>query len=142
MQFLRFLKQGFASTHRHRRLVVFTYLVPLVPAVVVAAGALVIDAMHRFAELTVRGHNALLSQDTDQLTRLIDENFDCRRSIFKLPDWQVKMVETARQCGASAKFAGSGGAVIGIYRDEAMFDEICDRMAAFGSRTIKPIVTV
>jgi glucuronokinase len=51
------------------------------------------------------------------------------------------MVETARRCGASAKFAGSGGAIIGVYRDETMFKELCDRMAAIGSDTIKPIVT-
>jgi len=50
------------------------------------------------------------------------------------------MVETARRCGASAKFAGSGGAIVGVYRDEAMFREICDRMAAIGAHTIKPVV--
>ena len=37
--------------------------------------------------------------------------------------------------------AGSGGAVIGVYRDEAMFNEISDRMAEIGSLTVKPIVT-
>ena len=30
----------------------------------------------------------------------------------------------ARSVGASAKFAGSGGAIIGIYRDEAMFEAL------------------
>jgi glucuronokinase len=71
---------------------------------------------------------------------LIDENFDTRRRIYKLPSWQINMVETARRCGASAKFAGSGGAIIGVYRDETMFREICDRMAAIGAHTIKPVV--
>jgi len=33
-------------------------------------------------------------------------------------------VETARQCGASAKFAGSGGAIVGTYRDAAMLRPI------------------
>ena len=50
------------------------------------------------------------------------------------------MVETARACGASAKFAGSGGAIIGTYRDEAMFEEVRARMAEIGCRTIKPQV--
>ena len=45
---------------------------------------------------------------------LIDKYFDTRRSIYKLPSWQINMVETARRCGASSKFAGSGGAVIGV----------------------------
>ncbi|RJQ56155.1 MAG: GHMP kinase [Desulfobacteraceae bacterium] len=102
---------------------------------------LVVDAMRRFAELTVQGRIALLDRDTDKLSQLIDENFNLRCTIYKLPDWQMKMVETARGCGASAKFAGSGGAIIGIYRGEAMFEEIRARMAEIGSRTIKPIVT-
>jgi len=102
---------------------------------------LVVNAMQHFAGLTARGRDALLSRDADKLSALIDENFDTRRSIYKLPAWQVNMVETARRCGASAKFAGSGGAVIGIYRGETMFNEICDRMAEIGSKTIKPIVT-
>jgi glucuronokinase len=28
----------------------------------------------------------------------------------------------ARSCGASAKFTGSGGAIIGTYEDEKMFE--------------------
>jgi glucuronokinase len=50
------------------------------------------------------------------------------------------MVEVARQCGASAKFAGSGGAIIGIYRDEAMYEELSEKLAAIGSRIIKPLI--
>ena len=48
------------------------------------------------------------------------------------------MVETARRCGASAKFAGSGGAILGTYSGDAMFAAMRDRLAAIGSRTIKP----
>jgi len=102
--------------------------------------ALVINAMQHFGRLTVQGREALLSRDWQRLSALIDENFDTRRSIYKLPAWQINMVDTARSCGASAKFAGSGGAVIGVYRDEAMFNEIYDRMAAIGSQAIKPMV--
>ena len=96
--------------------------------------------MHHFAGLTARGRDALIAEDTATLSVLINENFDTRRSIYQLPAWQVKMVDMARGCGASAKFAGSGGAIIGVYRDEAMFKEIRDRMAEIGSVTIKPIV--
>jgi len=103
--------------------------------------ALVVNAMQHFAKLTAQGREALLSGDADKLSALINENFDTRRRIYKLPDWQVNMVETARRCGASAKFAGSGGAIIGIYRNEAMFAELSERMAEIGSITIKPIVT-
>ena len=103
--------------------------------------SLVVNAMQHFAGLTARGRDALLTQDAATLSELINQNFDTRCSIYQLPSWQVKMVETARKCGASAKFAGSGGAIIGVYRDESMFNEIRDRMAEIGSTTIRPIVT-
>ena len=102
--------------------------------------ALVVDAMQHFAALTARGRAALLTQDAAALSELINENFDTRRSIYQLTSWQVKMIDTARHCGASAKFAGSGGAIIGVYHGQAMFNEIRRRMAAIGSETIKPIV--
>jgi glucuronokinase len=102
--------------------------------------SLVVDAMQQFARLADQGRKSLLNRDAQKLSALIDENFDTRRGIYNLPAWQIKMVETARACGASAKFAGSGGAIIGVYRDEAMFEKLCAAMAKIGSRSIKPIV--
>ena len=98
----------------------------------------VVDAMRHLAEITRLGREALLQNDPGRLARLMDDNFEVRRSIYRLPRWQVHMVELARQCGASANFAGSGGAIIGTYPDEARYEELCARMAAIGSRVIKP----
>ena len=100
----------------------------------------VVRAMEHCADLAARGREALLHRDYKELGRLMDENFDTRRSIYRLPPWQVEMVEAARQCGASAQFSGSGGAIIGIYTDEAMFERVSDRLAALHCRTIKPQV--
>jgi len=100
----------------------------------------VVAAMRHFASLAACGREALRAGDRERLAGLVDENFDTRRSIYNLPPWQVEMVEAARGCGASAKFAGSGGAIIGTYDGEAMFGEIERRLAATGSRTIKPLV--
>ena len=94
--------------------------------------------MEHFADLAARGRDAILNGEGNQLGKLIDENYDTRCSISNLPRWQAQMVETARRCGASAKFAGSGGGIVGTYRDEAMFEELSARMADIGSRTIKP----
>ncbi len=98
----------------------------------------VINAMKHFAEIAAGGREALLNQDTKRLAELIDENFNTRRSIYNLPPWQIQMVEVARQCDASAKFAGSGGAIIGTYQGEAMYEELCAKLAAIGSCVIKP----
>jgi len=100
----------------------------------------VVGAMTRFAELAASGREALLARDSERLTRLIDANFDTRRSIYQLPQWQIDMVETARRSGASAKFAGSGGAILGTYSGEAMYASVRDSLAALGSRTVKPII--
>jgi glucuronokinase len=100
----------------------------------------VVDAMKHFADLAARGREALRARDTRTLAELINENFDTRRSIYNLPPWQIQMVETARQCGASAKFAGSGGAIIGTYEGESMYADLCTNLAAIGSHVIKPLV--
>jgi len=102
----------------------------------------VIDAMTCLAAIAAEGREALLSRDAERLARLMDANFEARRGIYRLPQWQVDMVETARGCGASAKFAGSGGAILGTYDGDAMFENVRARLAAIGSRTIKPQVSV
>jgi glucuronokinase len=96
--------------------------------------------MEHFADLAARGREALLAGDIVLMGKLINDNFNTRRSIYNLPQWQVDMVETARACGASAKFAGSGGAIIGIYQGEAMFNALSKKLSAIGSRVIKPEV--
>ena len=97
--------------------------------------------MRCFAQLAADGHEALAARDVARLARLVDANFDMRRSIYRLPPWQIEMVEAARACGASAKFAGSGGAIIGTCDDDEMFARVSGRLAAIGSRTVKPQVT-
>jgi glucuronokinase len=100
----------------------------------------VIQAMKQFADLTFQGREALIRQDFVKLSALIDKNFDIRRGIYSLASWQEEMVETARSCGASAKFAGSGGAIVGIYQDEDMYQKLSQAMKTIGSRVIKPVL--
>ncbi len=101
----------------------------------------VVNAMKHCADLAARAREALLRCDYEALGHLMDENFDTRRSIYNLPPWQVEMIEVARRCGASAQFSGSGGAIVGIYRDEAMFKRLSEHLAALHSRTIKPQIS-
>ena len=100
----------------------------------------VVSAMKCFADLAANGRQALLAGDRERLAQLMNANFDTRRGIYQLPPWQVEMVETARRCGVSAKFAGSGGAIVGICNDAQTFETLKGSMAAIGSRTIRPQV--
>jgi glucuronokinase len=101
----------------------------------------VVGAMKQFADLAAQGCEAILAQDEQRLARLMNANFDTRRSIFQLPRGQIEMVEVARQVGASAKFAGSGGAIVGTYRDEAMFQALQAALAGIDCMVVKPIIT-
>jgi glucuronokinase len=100
----------------------------------------VVGAMTTFADIAATGKAALIAGDTEQIARLIDRNFDTRRGIYRLPPWQIDMVEAARRCGATAKFAGSGGAILGTYSGESMFDSVRDSLARIGSRTVRPSI--
>ena len=98
----------------------------------------IVNAMRHFAHLAEQGRAALLAGDSETLGALINENFDTRRGIYNLPAWQTRMIDIARQCGASAKFAGSGGAIIGTYRDEAVFELLRNALSQIGAKVIKP----
>jgi glucuronokinase len=100
----------------------------------------VVSAMKRFAELTVDAREALLTGDARRLGELIDANFDLRRSICRLPDWQVEMIQRARRAGATAKYAGSGGAIIGTCPDAATFRRLEAELVAIHCRVLRPRV--
>lgn len=100
----------------------------------------VVDAMTRLAALVAKACTMLQNNDPAGLGQLIDENFDLRRSICQIPAGQLEMVERARQAGATAKFAGSGGAIIGTCPDPDVFERLKEQMAALGCELIRPII--
>ena len=100
----------------------------------------VVEAMDRLAELADQAREAILAGDSESLGRLIDANFELRRSICRLPARQIEMVECARRAGATAKFAGSGGAIVGTFTDEATYQRLAADLGAIGCRVIRPVI--
>jgi len=98
----------------------------------------VLAAMKDFARYTDEAKACLEGGDLRGLGRLIDANYDRRRSVCLLNPRHEKMVETARACGASAKFAGSGGAIVGTYEHDAMFAALSESLESMGIEVIKP----
>lgn len=96
------------------------------------------DAMRFWARLTDRFRKALEAGDIESMHDFINANFDRRRKIYTLSDDNLRMVETARSVGASSKFTGSGGAIVGIYRDEKMYKQLKKAFSKTGVRVIKP----
>src|SRR5579885_461973 len=100
----------------------------------------VVNAMKRWADIAAEGREALLARDYDRLNRLIDENFDLRQRIYRIDPGNIEMIETARAAGASANFAGSGGAIVGAYADEAVYRRLEEAMRRIGIAVVKPVI--
>jgi glucuronokinase len=98
----------------------------------------VVDAMKRWAQIAADGRQALLERDYPALDRLIDANFDLRASIYKLSEGNLQMVRTARSTGATAKFAGSGGAIVGTVHDAEHLKRLNEEMAKIDVAVLTP----
>ncbi|MBI3822392.1 MAG: GHMP kinase [Planctomycetes bacterium] len=96
--------------------------------------------MVRLAELTEEARGAILGEKWDRLGSLINETFATRQSMYEPDKNLVAMVTLAQNLGASANFAGSGGAIIGIHRDEAMYEDLRREFDKIDCRVVKPLV--
>ena len=98
----------------------------------------VIEAMEFWANLTVQFRDAMEKRNLPKMHELINANFDKRASLYDVGPGNRDMVETARRAGASAKFAGSGGAIVGIADDENVMARLRDAFAPKGIKVIRP----
>jgi glucuronokinase len=97
-------------------------------------------AMREFAELTDRFRAALEAGSVGELHALMNRNFDLRASIVSISEANWRLVNTARNAGASAKFCGSGGAIVGICEGEKLFRDLSAALAGIGAVTVRPVV--
>ena len=95
-----------------------------------------VQAMSEFAEYARLGRDAIIAGQHEKLAELINMNFDLRCRVLKVAEENARMVFTARKAGASAKFAGSGGAIIGTYEDETMFERLRMELEAIGCNVL------
>jgi len=109
----------------------------------------VLAAMSEFADIAQQGRDLLARQAEvkggggewkAKFSALINANFDLRNRVFDVAEENRRMVMTARSAGASAKFAGSGGAIVGTYEDDAQFAALSAELARIGCRTIRPVI--
>lgn len=98
------------------------------------------EAMRRFAQMTHDFRLAMDAGDYRKMHGLINANFDLRASLMQISDANWELINAARNVGASAKFAGSGGAIVGSYRGETMCRELVEAMGEVGARVILPTI--
>ena len=101
---------------------------------------LVVETMGEIASLADAARDALQQRDHEGLARIINRNFDLRRRIFDIREADVKMVETARAAGASCKFCGSGGAVVGTAPSHDAVERLRRAMESAGYVFLAPRV--
>ncbi len=102
----------------------------------------VVEAMRTWAGYAEEGRECLLQHRYDRLNDLVNANFDLRSRIYRIDGGNLELVHTARKAGATSNFAGSGGAIVGTYTDEAMFQRLKEQMKPIGVDVIKPKIVV
>ena len=102
----------------------------------------VVAAMSEFADIAQQGRDALVAGRFEKIPALVNANFDLRDRIFNVAEENRRMVTVARSSGASAKFAGSGGAIVGTYEDDRQFAALSAALEQIGCRTIKPVIAL
>ncbi|MBE7503809.1 MAG: GHMP kinase [Verrucomicrobiales bacterium] len=100
----------------------------------------VVEAMKYWADLADQVRDCLVRRDLAPIPELLNRNFDKRREIYRISEGNLRMVEAARSVGASAKFTGSGGAIVGTYADEKMYQALVAALEPLGIRVFKPVI--
>lgn len=101
----------------------------------------VINTLKQIADLASEGKKAILEKNYDALHEIMNKNFDLRCTIMKINDSNMEMINTARNCGASAKFAGSGGSIIGTYKNDEILTKLIVDLKKINVRVIKPFIS-
>jgi glucuronokinase len=94
--------------------------------------------MEQWAGLAEQVKDSLLKGDQASIGPLLNANFDLRRKLCRIHPDNIEMVETARAAGASAKFTGSGGAIVGTVADDAMFESLVEKLSPLNVHVFKP----
>jgi glucuronokinase len=100
---------------------------------------LIISTLKRLAEIAEEGKTALEQHELDRFSDLMNLNFDLRSQIMPITENNMELIRAARRCGASAKFAGSGGSIIGMYKGEDMFDSLVIELGKLQATVIRPL---
>jgi len=103
--------------------------------------AQVVETMQELAQCAQEVRDLLVAGRAAEIGPWLDRNFELRRRIYAISSGNLEMVERARSAGACCKFAGSGGAIVGTYEDEAAFGRLEAAFAGTSARLVRPRIT-
>jgi glucuronokinase len=93
--------------------------------------------MARLAGQARAARDALLSGDRAAFAHAVDASFDERAALLDVDPRHVAMVHAARGAGASANYAGSGGAIVGTL-PSAGLEPVARALRALGCDVVAP----
>jgi glucuronokinase len=96
-------------------------------------------AMARLGGHARAARDALVAGDRRAFAAALDASFDERQRLLELDPRHVAMVRAARAAGASANYAGSGGAIVGTLPSGG-FQPLATALGALGCQVIAPTV--
>ncbi|MEA2251342.1 MAG: glucuronokinase [Solirubrobacteraceae bacterium] len=96
-------------------------------------------AMARLADHARAAAVALRARDRAAFGLALDASFDERRALIELDPRHVAMIDAARAAGASANYAGSGGAIVGTLPPEGL-EPVARALRDVGCEVIAPRV--
>ncbi len=98
----------------------------------------VVDALRELGRLGRAARAAIASGDNDELARCVDQSFDARQRMLTLDLLHVEMIACARSCGASANYAGSGGAIVAVCVNPSHRTRVERELRSVGCQTLVP----
>jgi glucuronokinase len=84
----------------------------------------VVSAIREIAGLARAALNPLLTGDAGGLGILMERNLELRSSIYALDERHAEMADAAHKLGAAVNYTGSGGAIVGLLRDDEQLSEL------------------
>jgi glucuronokinase len=96
----------------------------------------VVETMREIAGLARAALKPLLTGDTGGLGILMERNLELRRSIYDLDERHTEMADTAHELGAAVNYTGSGGAIVGLLRDDDQLGKLRDALGGLGCELV------
>ena len=93
--------------------------------------------LHELGELARAGRELLHDRRGDSFGPLLDRAHDLRAALLPLRAEHVAMITTCRDHGASAQYAGSGGAIVGIQPAGPAWPALRAVLEALGCETLE-----
>ena len=93
------------------------------------------ETMARLADLARGARSALLELDLERFGQCVDGTFDLREQLLALDPRSVEMIHVARECGASANYTGSGGAIVAVSPERGQLEAAEQGLQGIGCQT-------